>query len=97
MTCIQDGILRAHLDGELSGTELAGVTGHLVSCADCRARFEKLRAERAQMESLLTTLAPAADNITINSAMAYARFSDLFGNAHEPKTTWIAQIGRAHV
>jgi len=92
MTCIQDGILRAHLDGELSGTELAGVTGHLVSCADCRARFEKLRAERAQMESLLTTLAPAADNITINSAMAYARFSDLFGNAHEPKTTWIARL-----
>ena len=70
MTCINDGILRAHLDGQLAGAELAGVTEHLISCADCRACFEKLRAECAQMENLLATLAPAADSITINPAMA---------------------------
>ena len=39
MNCIHDGIFRAHLDGELCGAELAGVTEHLVSCTDCRARL----------------------------------------------------------
>src|SRR5262249_18368088 len=91
MTCIDDGILRAHLDGQLAGSELAAVTDHLVSCADCRACLEKLRAERAQMEDWLTSLAPAAE-ITINPALAYAQFSNQFVTAHEPKGTWIARL-----
>ena len=92
MSCIHDGILRAHMDGELSGAELAGVTEHLVSCAHCRGLFEKLRAERTQAENLLATLAPAADSIAITPAMAYARFNQQFGAAHEAKATWIARL-----
>jgi hypothetical protein len=92
MTCINDGILRAHLDGQLAGAELAGVTEHLISCADCRACFEKLRAESAQMEGLLATLAPAEDGITINPAMAYAQFDNQFGTASDPKATWIDRL-----
>ena len=92
MTCIHDGILRAHMDGELSGAELAGVTEHLVSCAHCRDLFEKLRAERTQTENLLATLAPAADSIAINSAIAYAQFNRQFGTAPEPKATLIARL-----
>ncbi len=92
MTCIDDGILRAHLDSELAGFELAEVTEHLVSCADCRACFAKLRAERSQMEDLLTTLAPPADSITINPAMVYAQFNQQFGTANEPKATWIDRL-----
>ena len=38
MTCIHDGSLRAHLDGELDGVELADVSQHLKSCVECRAR-----------------------------------------------------------
>ena len=41
MTCINDGILRTYLDGQLAGVELAGVTEHLISCADCRAWFTR--------------------------------------------------------
>src|SRR6266700_1092514 len=92
MTCINDGILRAHLDGQLAGAELVGVTEHLISCADCRACFENLRAESAQMQDLLATLAPAADSITINPAMAYAQFDHQYGTASEPKATWIARL-----
>jgi len=92
MTCINDGILRAHLDGQLTGAELIGVTEHLISCTDCRACFEKLRAESAQMQDLLATLAPVADSITINPAMAYAQFDDQYGTASEPKATWIARL-----
>src|SRR5260370_35851537 len=36
MTCFDDGILRARLDGELAGTELAEVDQHLTSWADSR-------------------------------------------------------------
>jgi hypothetical protein len=92
MTCIDDGILRAHLDGELAGSELAEVTEHLVSCADCRACFAKLRAERARMEDLLTILAPPADSITINPAIVYAQFNNQFGTADGRKATWIARL-----
>jgi hypothetical protein len=92
MTCINDGILREHLDGQLAGAELARVTEHLISCADCRSCFERLRAESAQMDDLLATLAPAADSITISPAMAYARFDNQFGTASEPKTAWIARL-----
>lgn len=86
MNCIHDGILRAHLDGELAGFELAGIAAHLVSCADCRDRFEKVRAEKAQTDNLLATLAPAADRITINPATAYAQFNQ-FRATHEPKAS----------
>jgi len=91
MTCIDDGILRAHLDGQLAGAELVGVTEHLISCTDCRACFEKLRAESARMQDLLATLAPAADSITINPAMAYAQFTNQFAADHERKT-WIERL-----
>ena len=92
MTCVHDGILRAHMDGELSGAELAEVTEHVVSCADCRTRFEKMRAERKQTGDLLATLAPVADSLAINPAMAYAQFNNQFGTAHEAKATWIARL-----
>jgi hypothetical protein len=92
MTCIHDAILRTHLDSELVGADLAGVTDHLASCANCRTRFEQLRTEMAQMGDLLANLGPAADSLTINPATAYARFSNQFGTAHEPKATWIARL-----
>ena len=92
MTCIHDGILRAHLDGELPRTELSEVSQHLVSCADCRTRLEKLRAEAARMEDLLATLAPAADHVTFNPAEAYAQFNNRFRTADEPAASWIARL-----
>ena len=91
MTCIHDGTLRCYLDGELAGAVLTDVTEHLASCADCLARLEKLRAMRAQTEMVLATLAPAADDVTIDPAMAYAQFTNQFAVDHEPKT-WINQL-----
>jgi hypothetical protein len=85
MTCIHDGNLRLHLDGELTGAELAEVTAHLASCADCRARFEKLGTTRAHTEELLATLAPAADNVVINPVTAYAQFANQFAADRERK------------
>jgi hypothetical protein len=90
MTCIDDGILRAHLDGELAGSELAEVTEHLASCGDCRARFEKLAAARVQTEEVLGMLAPV-DNVAINPAMAYAQFTNQF-SADRERETWIERL-----
>jgi anti-sigma factor RsiW len=42
MTCLHEGILRARLDGELSGSELEAANQHLAVCTDCHSRFEKL-------------------------------------------------------
>lgn len=94
MTCtnIDDGILRAHLDDELSGTELAELSQHLASCADCRARVEKLSAERAQTGDLLTALAPAGDVTAINPAVAYSQFRSQFGTSDERDASWISRL-----
>jgi len=90
MNCIHDGILRQHLDGELAGAELAEVTEHLASCADCCARFENLAVARAQTEEVLGMLAPA-DDVAINPAMAYAQFTNQFAVDREGKT-WIKRL-----
>ena len=95
MTCIHDGNLRLYLDGELAGAELAEITEHLASCADCLARLEKVRAARAQTEAVLATLAPAADDVAINPAMAYAQFTTQFAADREPKT-WINRLLAPH-
>jgi hypothetical protein len=94
MTCIDidDGILRARLDGELAGTELTEVNQHLAACADCGARFERLSAETARTADLLTTLAPVGNDPAFNPAVAYAQFRSQFGTADEPKVSWITRL-----
>jgi len=94
MTCtnVDDGILRAHLDDELAGTELAELSQHLASCAACRARLEKLSAETAQTGDLLTTLAPAGDVTAINPAVAYSQFRSQFGTSDEREASWISRL-----
>ena len=92
MSCIHDEILRAHLDGELPASELGGVGEHLAACADCRARFEKLRAEALRTENWLAILAPAADNSTINPGEAYLQFRNSVGTVDEPTASWITRL-----
>jgi hypothetical protein len=92
MTCVDDGILRARVDGELAGTELTEVNRHLASCADCRARLDRIAAEMAHTEDLLAMLAPAGVITAINPAEAYAQFRSQFGTADEPKASWIGRF-----
>jgi hypothetical protein len=92
MTCIENGILRARLDAELSDAELAQVNVHLAACADCHARFEKLSVEAVRTGDFLATLAPSANDGTISPAVAYAQFRSQFTNADQPKTFWISRV-----
>jgi len=91
MSCIHDGNLRQYLDGELAGAELAEITEHLASCPDCVGQLENLRVARAETESVVGTLAPAAEDVAINPAMAYAQFASQFADDREPKT-WISRL-----
>ena len=91
MTCIHDGNLRRHLDGELPDAELAEVTAHLASCADCRTDFERLGIARAQTEAVLAALAPAADDVAINPATAYAQFANQFA-ADRERAHWMNRL-----
>ncbi len=92
MNCLHDGILRARLDGELAGAELAEVNTHLASCTDCRAELEKLMSETALTQDLLATLAPAGGNTTVNPTISYARFNRQFGTAEARKPSWTAWL-----
>jgi hypothetical protein len=92
MSCIHDEILRARLDGELPASEHGSVGEHLAACADCHARFEKLRAEALRTEKLLAILAPAAEDPAINPAGAYLQFRNSVGAINEPTASWITRL-----
>jgi hypothetical protein len=90
MTCLHDGILRARLDSELGGSELEAVNQHLVVCADCRSRFERLSTETARTQELLASLASGEGESS--PTVAYAQFSAQFGTGPEPKPSWINRL-----
>jgi Putative zinc-finger len=92
MTCMDDGSLRAHLDGELSGSEVAEMNQHLAACADCRVHFEKLCAETSRTGDLLKTMAPVADFSTISPTTAYALFRSQVRSSDQPDTLWIRRL-----
>jgi hypothetical protein len=94
MNCMdmENGILRARLDDELAGVELARINEHLATCADCRARFEKLGGEASRTADLLTTLATAANDAGLSPAVAYARFRSQFTAADQQPTRWVTRF-----
>ena len=91
MSCIDDGILRAQLDNELSATEVAQVNEHLADCADCRVRFEKLGAQRARTADLLAKLAAREEEST-DPAAAYIQFKHKFAAASEAQPSWLPRL-----
>ncbi len=57
MSCLNDGMLRASLDGELSETQRAELEQHLRDCASCRARLEDIAHNAELARSALSSLA----------------------------------------
>lgn len=54
---LDEGILQAHLDGELNGSD-RDVRKHLAVCVDCRRRLEELREANAVFASAMQLLDP---------------------------------------
>lgn len=74
MNCIEKGILRAQLDGELHGRELEEVNRHLADCGACRRELEAITSEAGQVKCALEALAPAPGEMALDPVAALARF-----------------------
>jgi len=58
MSHVDEGMLHAYLDGELSPAVARGVVAHLAECPDCRRRIEEERALIARAAELLALATP---------------------------------------
>jgi len=74
MNCIEKGILRARMDGELHGRELEEVDRHLAACADCRRAIDEMDAAAGRVQRTLAPLAPLSGEIDEDARLALARF-----------------------
>ncbi|MGH9446876.1 MAG: anti-sigma factor family protein, partial [Terriglobia bacterium] len=68
-----DGLLRAKVDGELSGEELLEFDRHLSSCAECRKRMHAVSAEALRVREAFATLDPA-DGLAKDPQTAFVEF-----------------------
>src|SRR5262249_55939717 len=84
-------ILRAHLDGELGGSELEAVNQHLAVCPGCRSRCERLNTETVRTQDLLASLA-SVESVP-SPAAAYAQFTAQFKMA---KPSWMNRLFAPH-
>ncbi|HVH68501.1 MAG TPA: zf-HC2 domain-containing protein [Gemmatimonadales bacterium] len=57
MSHVDEGLLHAYIDGELSAAETQGVAAHLAQCPACRGRLEEARALIARADELLAMAA----------------------------------------
>jgi len=74
MSCIDKGILRAKLDGELYGRELDQLESHLASCATCRHELDEMSVIAGRVQQALDPLAPSAGEAEIDPASSLVRF-----------------------
>src|SRR5262245_42446028 len=69
----EDGVLQALLDGELDAAGVADARAHLTGCAECRSRFDALRADELLISQSLAALDHAAPAIPATAVIARAR------------------------
>lgn len=71
--CINDGDLRAKLDGELAQADALAVEAHLRECERCRSRAEALAARASAVGTLFSQLAPGPGDVPADAGVALAR------------------------
>jgi len=93
MSCIDEGTLRARLDGELDGRQFEEVESHLSACADCRQRLAAMEADAGRVRRILDPLAPTPGEADPDPALALARFqagsAAASGEIHE---AWLGRV-----
>lgn len=92
--CIDDGVLRAKLDGELAEEDALAAEQHLATCARCRARADELEARARDVGALFSGLAPAPGAVPADADAAYARFQARRRAAAERRawTPWLKPV-----
>ncbi|HEX4948354.1 MAG TPA: TonB family protein [Blastocatellia bacterium] len=75
MICLDEGILRAHLDGELTEYEMLSVNRHLSLCDDCHRSYETIAARVQSLNALLADLSPSPNELRTDSFAAQCAFT----------------------
>ena len=91
MNCPDDGILQAHVDGELSAAELEELKQHLASCSKCCSRLERMQARTERVQGALAGLAPAAPEVS-DASRAFLRFRAGLDNDLEAQRAWLGKL-----
>lgn len=75
MICLDEGILRAHLDGELSEYETLSVNRHLSLCDACRRDYETITARTQGLSALFGELSPLSHELRTDAFAAQWAFT----------------------
>ncbi len=75
MICLDEGILRSHLDGELTEYETLSVNRHLSLCDHCRHSYEIIAARAHSFNALLADLSPLPSELRTDSFAAQCAFT----------------------
>ena len=75
MICLDEGILRAHLDGELTQYETLSVNRHLSLCDHCRHSYEAIAARAQGFNSMFADLSPLPHELRTDSFAAQCAFT----------------------
>jgi TonB family protein len=75
MICLDEGILRAHLDSELTEYETLSVNRHLSLCDDCRHSYEAIAARFHNLNSLFADMSPLPNELRTDSFAAQCAFT----------------------
>ena len=77
MICLDEGILRAQMDGELTEYETLSVNRHLSLCDHCHHEYEAIAARTQSLSALFGDLAPLSHELrtdAIAAQWAFTRF-----------------------
>ncbi len=77
MRCFDEGLLRAYLDGEVSGDEHQTFLAHLASCPDCARQLHKVEATAQATATLLGRWLPEPTAETTKTLMPEERRASL--------------------
>lgn len=75
MICLDEGILRAHLDGELTEYETLSVARHLGLCEACHHEYETLVARQQNVQMLMDELSPLSHELRTDAFAAQCAFT----------------------
>ncbi len=70
MFCLDEGVLRAHQDGELTEYEVLSVDRHLNLCVDCRQRSGQMSARSQAFGALFADLSPLSHELRTDAFAA---------------------------
>lgn len=88
-THLEDGILRAYLDGELPEQQSAAAAIHLDSCPDCQAAMQATTLRAKQAERAFDQLAPGGSQSPISPQAAFIRLqTQKTPQVKEAQTMW---------